>query len=132
MKDLNAYTEVNELPENANLVSSRWLFKYKKDGEGKVMKRKARLVARGFTQQLGIDYSKTFSPNLKQDSLRLITAIAVQNNFRIKQLDVNSAYLNAELSEDIFMKSLEGYKTKGKVYWKLNKALYGLKQSGKE
>jgi len=132
MKNMNVYTIVDKIPKNANLVSSRWIFKYKKDGEGNIIQRKARLVARGFTQQFGVDYKETFSPTLRQDSFRLITVIAAQNNFTIKQMDVNAAYLNAELSEEIFMKSPEGFQDKIKIYWKLNKVLYGLKQSGNQ
>ena len=130
MNRLKVYQIVKELPKNANLVSSRWIFKYKRDSEGNIIKRKARLVARGFTQEFGIDYNETFSPTLKQDSLRIITALAVQKNFKIKQLDVTAAYLNAELTEDIYMEAPEGYSTENKNFWKLKKALYGLKQSG--
>jgi len=132
MRKLKVYTIVKKIPSNANIVTSRWIFKYKRNSEGNVVQRKARLVARGFTQQLGIDYKETFSPTLKQDSLRIITAIASQMNFSIKQLDINAAYLNADLSETIYLMPPEGYQTNETVFWKLNKALYGLKQSGKE
>ena len=133
MKELNVYTEIEYIPKNANVVSCRWVFKYKKDENGKIQKRKARLVARGFSQQYGIDYTFTFSPTLKLDSLRIIIAIAVQKNFKIIQIDINSAYLNAELNEDIYMEAPKGFsKNVNKIYWKLNKALYGLKQAGRE
>ena len=132
MKKLNVFTKVKRVPSGSNIISSRWVFKYKKNDEGKIIKRKARLVAKGYTQQLGIDYKETFAPTLKQDSLRIITALAVQNNFNIEQIDVNSAYLNAPLTEEIYMRAPEGHSSYNKYYWKLNKALYGLKQAGKE
>jgi len=83
-------------------------------------------------QKYGIDYVFTFSPTLKLDSLRIIIAIAVQRNFKIVQIDINAAYLNANLNEDIFMKPPKGHPSYGNSFWKLNKALYGLKQSGRE
>ena len=131
MVKLKVFTPIKYVPKHANIISSRWVFKLKRDAEGNIIIRKARLVARGFTQQEGIDYFETFSPTLKQDSLRIITALATQKNFKIKQIDVNSAYLNANLTEDIYMKSPEGYESNKNTFWKLNKALYGLKQSGK-
>jgi len=84
------------------------------------------------TQRYGIDYEFTFSPTLKQDSLRIIITISVQMNFKIFQLDINAAYLNANLSENIYMKPPEGYSTSNNIYWKLEKALYGLKQTGRQ
>jgi len=122
---------VDHVPEDANIVSCRWIFQYKRKDKGKIIKRKARLVTRGFTQQVGVDYFDTYSPIFKQDSLRIITSIASQNGFTIKQIDINTAYLNADLTEDIYVKAPESFNKENKPYWKLKKALYGLKQSGK-
>lgn len=131
LNKMNVYKQINKIPTNANLISCRWVFTYKRDSNGNIIKRKARLVARGFTQQVGIDFKETFSPTLKQDSLIIITAISAQLGFRIEQIDINSVYLNADLEEDIYMKISQGHPSYGKAYWKLNKALYGLKQAGK-
>ena len=60
MKNLNVYKTINSIPENANIISSRWIFKYKKNAQGQITKRKSRLVAKGFTQQFGIDYKDTY------------------------------------------------------------------------
>jgi len=65
-------------------------------------------VARGFTQKQGVDYNKTYSSTLKYDSLRTITALAVINGFSIYQIDIKSAYLNAELDEEAYMEIPEG------------------------
>jgi len=132
MKNLNVFKTVKKLPEGANVIKSRWVFKYKKDSEGNIIKRKARLVAKGFTQKYGIDFKDTFSPILKPDSIRILTSIAAQNNFSIQQIDVNAAYLNANLKKDIYMSAPEGHTDYGKYFWKLNEALCGLKQSAKE
>ena len=75
-------TLVFNIPHNSNLVSSKWVFKYKKDDCGNIIKRIARLVARGFSQKYGIDHVETFFfPTLKQDLFRLIAAMEVQKDF---------------------------------------------------
>jgi len=131
MKNKNVYTFVYNIPKDKNVISCRWVFTYKRNDKGEIVKYKARLVARGFSQILGIDYIETFSPTLKQDSLRIITALAVHYNFNIYQLDIKAAYLNAELKEELYMEIPEGDENFKKGYWKLNKAIYGLKQAGR-
>ncbi|KAH9104773.1 hypothetical protein AeMF1_019279 [Aphanomyces euteiches] len=68
----NGTWEVVERPPGGNIVSHKWVFKVKYDYTGQVDKFKARLVARGFTQRYGVDYSKTYSPVIKQASVRII------------------------------------------------------------
>jgi len=81
------------------------------------------LVARGFSQRFGIDYLYTFSPTLKLDFLHIIVVIAVQRNFKIMQIDINAAYLNAKLTEDIYMKPPEECNNgSNQGYWKLKRA----------
>jgi len=64
---------------------------------GNIIKRKAKLVSRGFTPRYGINYTFTFSPTLKLDSLRIIIAIAVQREYKIVEIDINAVYLNAKI-----------------------------------
>jgi Zn-finger protein len=129
MKKMNVFSIIRKVPKDANVISTRWVLKHKKDSEGKIIKYKARLVAKGYSQVYGIDFKNTFSPTLKQDTLKIIIAISVQNKFQIHQMDIKAAYLNAKLDEDIYMLLPEGMNKKG--YCKLNKALYGLRQSGR-
>eukprot|EP00833_Pecoramyces_ruminatium_P015872 jgi/Orpsp1_1/1189904/evm.model.d7180000075388.1 len=131
MKNLNVFTILKNVPKGINIVTPKWVFKYKYDDKGNIIKRKARLVARGFTQQEGIDYKETFSPTLRQNSLRILTAIAAINNYDIYQIDIKTAYLNAKLDENIYMYAPEGHEMYRKGILKLNKALYGLKQSSR-
>ena len=109
MKNLEVFKTVKNISEGANLISCRWIFKYKKNAEGKIVKRKARLVAKEYTQKQGIDYHDTFAPTLKHDSIRILTTIATKNNFNIEQIDINAAYLNARLKEELYMKAPEGH-----------------------
>jgi len=130
MKNLNVFQTVNNIPKKANLISCKWIFKYKRVENGNITKRKARLLARGFSQCFGIEYLNIFLPTLKQESLRIIVALAVQRNYEIFQIDINAAYLNAYLDIEIYMKPPEGYSSENKGFWKLKKAVYGLKQAG--
>jgi len=108
MKDLNVYEVVSKVPKNYIIVTPKWDFSNKYNPDNSINKRKARLVARGFTQKQGVDYNNTYSPTLKYDSLRTITALAVINGFNIYQIDIKSAYLNAELDEKVYMEIPEG------------------------
>ena len=116
-----------DLPKGRTPISSKWVFKLKelKDGDYKF---KARLVARGFSQKEGIDYTETFAPVVKYKSLRILLAIACERNMHIHQMDVCTAFLHGELEEEIYMTPPEGLQKEGKV-WRLLKTLYGLKQA---
>jgi transposase InsO family protein len=128
--------EVVERPQNINVVDSKWVFRMKKDAKGNVIKWKARLVARGFTQIYGVDYFETFAPVARLASIRTILAIAARNDWEIDMFDFHSAYLNGILDdgEDIYMEQPPHYETvdRSRYVVKLRKALYGLKQAGRK
>jgi transposase InsO family protein len=131
LRRLNVW-EVVDKPEGANVVGTKWSLRLKHDAEGNIKEYRARLVAQGFSQTFGVDYEETFSPITRLASLRFIAAMAARNNWAIEQMDVNNAYLNAELTETVYIQQPPGFPQgpKDKVL-KLNKALYGLKQSGR-
>ena len=126
--------EAVEIPTDRKLITSKWVFKKKYLPSGLIDKYKARLVARGFTQQQGIDFEETFSPTLRYESLRLLFATAAVYGLQLWLLDVVSAYLNGDIDKEIFMRMPEGLpvtdQNKGKCL-RLLKGLYGLKQSGR-
>jgi transposase InsO family protein len=132
LRKANTWTVVKR-PSGKNIVGSKWVFHIKKDANGHIAKYKARLVARGFTQVYGVDYTETFAPVAKLASLRTILAIAARHDWPIEVFDFNSAFLNGELDEEIFMQlppDFEGCDPRRYVA-RLNKALYGLKQGGR-
>jgi hypothetical protein len=88
---------------NDKPITCRFVFKIKRDSEGNIIKFKARLVAQGFKQIMGINYYETYSPVAKISTLRLTIAIASINNMHLHHIDINTAYINADLEEKILM-----------------------------
>lgn len=119
------------LPAGRKAISCKWVFKHKTDENGHVVRFKARLVARGFSQIYGIDYMDTFAPVAKLASLRILLAIAAVEDLEIHQMDVVTAFLIPDLEEEIYMVQPEGFDGKEGLVCKLQKGLYGLKQSAR-
>ena len=119
------------LPSGQNAVRCKWVYKIKTDSSGKPICYKARLVAKGFTQEHGIDYDETFSPVARYESFRILCALAAANDWEIHQMDVNTAFLNGDLEEEIYMEQPPGFIKEGQEHkvLRLQKAIYGLKQA---
>ena len=118
-------------PPGIKPIGVKWVFRMKKDQTGAVVKYKARLAAKGYSQKFGIDYEEIYTPVARFDSIRILIAIAAQLNWNLHHLDVKSAFLNGVIKEDLYVMQPEGYVKKGKESYvlKLTKALYGLKQA---
>ena len=122
----NHVWELVKPPKDCKLVSSKWIFKRKVGSTGLVEQYKARLVAQGYSQRPGVDYDETFSPVVRSESIQAVIALAAQNNLKLHQMDVTTAFLNGELKEVVYMKQPDGYIKKGLVS-KLKRSIYGLK-----
>ena len=112
-------------------IGVKWVFKIKLNENGEVDKYNARLMAKGYAQQYGVDYTEVFAPVARLDTIRLILSLEAQKNWDVFQLDLKSAFFHSEFNEEIFVQQPLGYEKKGeegKVY-ELRKALYGLKQT---
>lgn len=120
-----------QLPANRKALKSKWVFKIKYNNNNEIDRYKCRLVARGFEQKYGLDFTETFAPVIKYSSLRFLIAFGVQNNMCMHQMDVITAFLNGKLEEDIYMVQPEGFVEVGMEEYvcKLNRSLYGLKQA---
>ena len=90
-----------------------------------IVKHKARLVARGFSQEYGIDYKETFAPVIRLDALRAMLALAAIKDWDIWQLDIKGAYLHGDLEEEIYMEQPPYFNDQTGKYCKLIHSLYG-------
>ncbi|KAK2074914.1 hypothetical protein P8C59_009084 [Phyllachora maydis] len=139
------------LPSNRKLITCRNVLKVKKDAKNRPIKYKSRLVARGFMQVEGLDYTVTYASTSIPPTWRILLAIGAVLDWEIEQADFIGAFLNSALREEIYMEIPEGlldlaasnkaiYKLLLKYGYnpstpniiKLSKALYGLKQSPRE
>ncbi len=98
---------------------------------GKVVRNKARLVAQGYNQQEGIDFTETFAPVARLEAIRILLAFAAHKNIILYQMDVKSAFLNGFIEEEVYVRQPPGFEhhTLTDHVFKLKKALYGLKQA---
>ncbi|GJZ80177.1 zinc finger, CCHC-type containing protein [Tanacetum coccineum] len=120
-----------ELPKGRKAIGLKWVYKVKRDPNGRILKYKARIVAKGYVQKQGIDYDEVFAPVARIETVRVILALAGSSGWWVHHLDVKSAFLNGRLEEEVYVMQPEGFEKRNeasKVY-KLSKALYGLKQA---
>ena len=127
----NHTRELVSLTAASHIIQTKWVFRTKLKADGSLDKYKAQLVAKGFQQNACIDILETFSPVIKPSTIRIIFTLAISKGWDIQQIDVNNAFLNGDLHEDVFMTQPEGFEDpiKPNHVCKLCKALYGLKQA---
>ena len=89
------------------------------------------MVAKGYTQQQGVDFDEVFAPVARLDIIRVILAVAANYGWQVDHLDIKSAFLNGELREEVYVAQPEEYVVQGKenFVYKLHKALYSLRQA---
>nr|GFA19244.1 hypothetical protein [Tanacetum cinerariifolium] len=112
-------------------IGTKWVYRNKKDERGIVIRNKSRLIARGHTQEEGIDYEEVFAPVARIEAIRLFLAYASFMVFLVYQMDVKSAFLYGTIEEEVYVCQPPGFKdpeNPDKVY-KVVKALYGLHQA---
>jgi len=128
----NSTWEITTAPRGSNIISSRWVFAVKYNTDGSLEKLKARLVARGFSQKYGVDYDQTFAPTLRHDTLRLFMAICAIQDLECHQVDVNNAFTQSFLKEEIYMEAPPGVNVARGQVLKVLRSLYGLKQAARD
>ena len=129
----NGTWELTSLPKDRKAVGCKWVFKTKRDASGEIVRHKARLVARGFSQVQGVDFNETFAPVAKFTTIRCVVALGAALDLEMHQMDVKTAFLNGDLEEDIYMDQPSGFVQRGHEHLvcKLKKSLYGLKQASR-
>ena len=110
----NRTWELADLPRGHRAISLKWVFKLKRDEAGAIVKHKARLVARGFMQQEGVDFDDAFAPVARMESVRLLLALAAQAGWPVHHMDVKSAFLNGDLKEEVYVHQPPGFAISGK------------------
>nr|GEU60454.1 retrovirus-related Pol polyprotein from transposon TNT 1-94 [Tanacetum cinerariifolium] len=113
------------------VITLKWNNKVKLDELGGILKNKARLVARGYRQEKGIDFEESFAPVARLEAIRIFLAYAAHKNMVVYQMDVKATFLNGNLREEVYVSQPDGFvdpDNPNHVY-NLKKALYGLKQA---
>ncbi len=120
-----------ECPTNKKPITSKWVFRQKTDGNGNITY-KARLVARGFQQQAGVDYNDIFAPVIRTPTILVLLGYIANNGLYAVQMDVQTAFLHAELNEELYMEQPDGFakpSNGSRLVCKLRKCLYGIRQA---
>jgi hypothetical protein len=127
----NRTWELADLPCGHSAITLKWVFKLKRDEAGAIIKHKARLVAHSFMQREGIDFDDTFAPVARMESVWLLFALATQEGWRIRHIDIKSVFLNGDLKEEVYVHQPLGFVIPGKEgkVLRLRKTLYDLKQA---
>ncbi|CAM8911462.1 unnamed protein product [Rhodiola kirilowii] len=103
-----------DLPDGKHIIGCKWVYKTKRHSDGTIERYNARLVAKGYTQEEGIDYHETFAPVIKMTTIRTVLKITASKQWPFFQMDVNKAFLNGTLYEEVFMSLPPGHSSQYK------------------
>nr|GEV45577.1 retrovirus-related Pol polyprotein from transposon TNT 1-94 [Tanacetum cinerariifolium] len=117
-------------PDKVMVITLKWIYKVKLNELGGISKNKARLVARGYRQEEGIDFEESFAPVARLEAVWIFLAFVAHMNMIIYQMDVKMAFLNGILCEEVYFSQPNGFVDPDNPnhMYRLKKALYGLKQ----
>ena len=121
--------DMTTLPPSKSVVGYKWVYKIKTWADGSVERYKARLVARGFTQEYDINYEETFALLARITFVQSLLVVAAVRHWPLFQMDVKNTFLNGDLLEEVYMQSPPGYPDSQNQVFHLCRALYGLKQA---
>ncbi|GKE17195.1 retrovirus-related pol polyprotein from transposon TNT 1-94, partial [Tanacetum coccineum] len=116
-------------PDEKNIIAVKWLWKNKSDAENIIIRNKSRLVAKGYNQKEGIDFEESFALVARLEAIQMFVSFAAHKNIKIFQIDVQTAFLNGPLKEEVYVSQADGFVDldfPDHVY-RLKKALYSLK-----
>ena len=114
-----------------NVIDNAWIFRVKYNSDGTIQWKNARLVAKGFQQYAGLEFTNTFTLVIKASTIRVVFTLAVTYNWEIHQIDFNNAFLNEDIAKTVYISQPVGFVSAfhPQHVCKLQKALYGLKQA---
>jgi hypothetical protein len=127
----NGTWELVDRPYGCKPVGCKWVLKKKLRPDGTIVKYKAGLVAKGYTQKVGKDFFDTYSPVATLTTIHVLLSLAASHGLLIHQMDVKTTFLNREMEEEIYMTQPDGFVVKGQEdkVCNLEKSLHGLKQA---
>ncbi|GJV77427.1 retrovirus-related pol polyprotein from transposon TNT 1-94 [Tanacetum coccineum] len=96
-------------PDKVMVITLKWIYKVKLDELGGILKNKARLVARGYRQEEGIDFEESFAPVARLEAIRIFLAFAAHMNMVVYQMDVKTAFLNGNMQEEVYVSQPDGF-----------------------
>jgi hypothetical protein len=123
------WEEVPVTEQGTNLLPCKWVLKVKRDAMGNVERFKARLVVCGNFQRPGVDYEEVFAPTSRYSTVRTFLAVVAEADLEMCQLDVETAFLNGEIKEEVYMKPPKLFDNVPGVAYRMVKSLYGLRQA---
>nr|GEV69513.1 hypothetical protein [Tanacetum cinerariifolium] len=94
-------------PDKVMVITLKWIYKVKLDELGGILKKKARLVARGYRQEEGIDFEESFAPVARLEAIQIFLAYVAHKNMVVYQMDVKTAFLNGKLRKEVYKYSFE-------------------------
>jgi hypothetical protein len=100
-------------PQDKEIIGVKWIYKVKYNVDGSVQRNKVRLVAKGYSQQPGVDFHENFAPVARLDIVRALISLAAQKGWLLYQLDVKSDFLNGELKEEMYVEQPQGFVIQG-------------------
>ncbi|CAI7751833.1 unnamed protein product, partial [Closterium sp. NIES-53] len=135
-KELKALKEHNTwkvvpigVARNKTILTGKWVFRVKTKADGTIDKFKARWVVRGFDQEHGRDFTKTFAPVSRHTSLRILLAIAAMKKKKLRQINIANAFLYAPVDAEIYVELPHGSHGEPNQVCQMQKFLYGIKQA---
>jgi len=129
LRDMDTFRVIDELPKGRKAVSSKLIFRVKHNADGSIERYKTCLVACGYSQVPGMDFDETFAPVVKLTSIHILCALAILLKLHFHHLDVNVAFLNGTLQEEIYMRLPHGIGLNSGKFVHLLHSIYGLKQA---
>ena len=114
LRSSGTFEWVPYVPSSRRTIGSRFVFQTKRDGDRNVIRYKARIVAKGYSQVPGQDFDATFASIARLTMLQALLSMAAREDLAIHQVDVVGAYLRGDLSEEIYLEPPDGARTNEK------------------
>jgi hypothetical protein len=131
---VNKTWDLVKLPWNRRALPCKWVYQLKQVSDSSSPKYKARIVAKGFRQEYGVDFNEVFSPVVKITTLRFLLSVVAIEDLELFQLDVKTSFLHGNLDDKIYMEQPQGFASPSREHLvcRLRKSLYGLKQAPRQ